>query len=84
MLKTLILASLVFTTVASAKDITYVGQGRSVCAGSDCKQFDADQRSKNYFQERIDAEKRDYSDNVKDRQLQERLQAIERKYKNQE
>ena len=81
MLKTLLLASLLFTTVVSAKEIVYVGAGRYVCAGSDCAEFNAHQRVKNYFNERQDAENRDSRDRIKALELKERLQEMDRKYK---
>lgn len=33
------------------KDVTYVGGGRYVCQGSDCKKFDREQSRLNYLQE---------------------------------
>ncbi|MPS48497.1 hypothetical protein [Methylobacillus sp.] len=54
----LIMVMVAVPAMADRKEV-YLGGGRSVCQGSDCGNYNAQQRRFNYEQERIDQQERD-------------------------
>lgn len=80
MLKTLLLLCLLNPFIIDAKEILYLGLGRYSCVGGGCDEFNASQRIINRINERQDAEMRDYKDEIRAQEFEEKLNEIERRY----
>lgn len=69
MIKLLLASVLLLQAVSASAEgkITYVGDGRYVCQGSDCDEFNRQQNFRNKIsetRERLDRENRDYQEEV--------------------
>lgn len=64
----ILLAALILVSLQiEAKEITYVGDGRYTCRGSNCEEFNREQKQRNYDQEireRYRREEHDENQNI--------------------
>jgi len=69
MKKAILLLSILATLQVQAKEITYVGDGRYTCKGSDCGDFNREQKQYNTRREDLERyrrQEREESQNIED------------------